>query len=138
MILRYAALRRHPEVFRSLTGLGLAAFTDLVADVLPGHAVRERERLQRPTRRRACGAGHPFVLDPRDQLLLAVVWLRVYPTHAVLGYLLGVSDSTVTRTLARWLPLLAAAGGRPCACLTLAGSTAASSTRCWRTPPPWR
>lgn len=28
----------------------------------------------------------------------------------MLGYLFGVSDSTVTRTLARWLPLLAAAG----------------------------
>lgn len=110
MILRYAALRCHPDVFRRLTGLGLAACTDLVADLLPGHAVRERQRLQRPARRRACGAGHPFVLAPRDQLLLAVVWLRVYPTHEVLGYLFGVSDTTVSRTSARWLPLLEAAG----------------------------
>jgi hypothetical protein len=42
--------------------------------------------------------------------LLSVVWLRVYPVHEVLGYLFGVSDSTVSRYLDRTVPLLAAAG----------------------------
>jgi hypothetical protein len=46
----------------------------------------------------------------RDQLLLALVWLRIYPTHEVLGFLFGVSDSTVSRLVHRWLPLLAQAG----------------------------
>ncbi len=110
MILRYARLSRHPRVFLSLTGLRIAMFEALVADLLPGYAVAEQARLQRPARRRARGAGHPFALAPRDQLLLAVVWLRAYPTHEVLGYLFGVSDTTVTRTIARWLPLLEAAG----------------------------
>jgi hypothetical protein len=49
-------------------------------------------------------------LAPRDQILLAVVWLRQYPTNEVLGFLFGVSDSTVSRILARVVPLLAAAG----------------------------
>jgi len=110
MILRYARLSRQPAVFVSLTGLRVPAFAALVADLLPRSAASERDRLQRPTRQRASGAGHPFALAPRDQLLLAVVWLRVYPTHEVLGYLFGVSDTTVTRTIARWLPLLEAAG----------------------------
>src|SRR5689334_15292330 len=110
MILRYAHLGRHPSVFRSMTGLRVAEFDALVADLLPAYAAGERARLQRPARRRAIGAGHPFALAPRDQLLLAVVWLRVYPTHEVLGYLFGVSDTTVTRLLACWLPLLEAAG----------------------------
>jgi len=110
MILRYVHLSRHPGVFLSLTGLRVAAFDALVADLLPGHATREQARLQRPTRQRAIGAGHPFALRPRDQLLLTVVWLRVYPIHEVLGYLFGVSDTTVTRLIARWLPLLEAAG----------------------------
>ena len=39
-----------------------------------------------------------------------MVWLRVYPTHEVLGYLFGVSDSTVSRTIGRILPLLEQAG----------------------------
>jgi len=110
VILRYAHLSRHPGVFLRLTGLRVLEFDTLVADLLPAYAVGERDRLQRPTRRRAIGAGHPFALAPRDQLLLAVVWLRVYPTHEVLGYLFGVSDTTVTRLLACWLPLLEAAG----------------------------
>jgi DDE superfamily endonuclease/Helix-turn-helix of DDE superfamily endonuclease len=110
MILRYTHLCRHPGVFVSLTGLRGGEFDTLVADLLPQHAVRERDRLQRPTRRRAVGAGHPFALHPRAQLLLTIVWLRGYPTHEVLGYLFGVSDTAVTRTLARWLPLLEAAG----------------------------
>lgn len=110
MILRYAHLSRSPGVFLSLTGLRVAEFDALVADVLPAHTAGERARLQRPARQRAIGAGHPFALRPRDQLLLAVVWLRQYPIHEVLGYLFGVSDTTATRTIARWLPLLEAAG----------------------------
>ncbi len=110
MLLRYAHLSRHPAVFLSLTGLRVTEFDALVADLLPGYAASEQGRLQRPARQRAIGAGHPFALRPRDRLLLAVVWLRRYPTHEVLGYLFGVSDTTVTRALARWLPLLEAAG----------------------------
>jgi hypothetical protein len=110
MILRYARLSGQPGVLRRLTGLRVAEFDTLVADLLPAYAVGERDRLPRPGRRRAIGAGHPFALAPRDQLLLAVVWLRVYPTHEVLGSLFGVSDTTVTRLLACWLPLLEAAG----------------------------
>jgi DDE superfamily endonuclease/Helix-turn-helix of DDE superfamily endonuclease len=54
--------------------------------------------------------GHPFTLQVRDQILLAVLWLRIYPTNEVLGYLFGVSDSTVSRTIARVVPLLEQAG----------------------------
>src|SRR5215203_1267244 len=41
-----------------------------------------------------------------DHLLVTLVWLRRYPTHAVLGWLFGVSDSTTVRIVARPLPLL--------------------------------
>jgi hypothetical protein len=43
-------------------------------------------------------------------MLLVVVWLRVYPTHEVLGYLFGVSDTAVLTTLKRLLPLFERAG----------------------------
>jgi len=110
MILRYVHLSRHPAAFLSLTGLRVPEFDALVADLRPAHAASEQDRLARPGRRRAIGAGHPFELRPRDQVLLTVVWLRQYPIHEVLGYLFGVSDTTAGRTLARWLPLLDAAG----------------------------
>ena len=46
----------------------------------------------------------------RDQILLTVVWLRQYPIQEVLGYLFGVSDSTVSRVIQRVLPRLEQAG----------------------------
>jgi IS5 family transposase len=110
MIARLDRLRKHPSVFRSLTGVPVGVFGDLAADVLPTLADAEFTRRSRPGRERAVGAGHPFGLGPADQVLLAVVWLRVYPTHAVLGYLFGVSASAARRTLGRVLPVLAKAG----------------------------
>jgi DDE superfamily endonuclease/Helix-turn-helix of DDE superfamily endonuclease len=110
MILRYAHLSRRPAVFKALTGLRVETFAILEADLLARFADAEYERLARPDRVRAVGAGGQPALRPRDQLLLTVVWLRRYPTNEVLGYLFGVSDSTASRVIARWLPLLEAAG----------------------------
>ena len=110
MILRYHYLTRHPAVFRAMTGLTVAELVALAADVLPAYAVAERDRLARPARRRAVGGGRAFGLAPRDRLLLAVVWLRRYPTNLVLGYLFGVSEPTARRAVGRLVPLLEAAG----------------------------
>jgi hypothetical protein len=110
MILRYTNLATYPRVFRAVTGLSVAEFATLLHDVTPLYQAAEQARHTRPTRHRAIGAGHPFELAPRDQLLLVVVWLRLYPIHEVLGFLFGVSDSTVSRLKSRWLPVLAHAG----------------------------
>ncbi len=118
MIARYQHLRRYPQVFLAMTGLRVAEFDRLAQDVLPRYAQAETQRHQAiplprgasRARRRAIGAGHPFTLARRDHLLLTVIWLRLYPTNEVLAYLFGISDSTVSRLLARLLPLLAAAG----------------------------
>jgi hypothetical protein len=110
MILRYAHLSRHPGVFHAMTGLAVAAFDDLLADLLPACVTAKQQRLTRPNRRRAIGGGRHDDLCWTNQILLTVIWLRTYPTNEVLAYLLGVSDSTVSRVLARILPLLEAAG----------------------------
>jgi hypothetical protein len=110
MMLRYGRLSRHRVAFRAMTGVDVGEFDALYADFAPRFAAAERRRLSRPDRRRAIGAGHPFELDARDQLLVAVVWLRRYPIHAVLGYLFGVDETTALRTVHRVLPLLEAAG----------------------------
>jgi DDE superfamily endonuclease/Helix-turn-helix of DDE superfamily endonuclease len=110
MIARLEHLRRHPAVFRHLTGLALELFDQLAADLRPAWHTAESARLARPGRRRAIGAGHPFALGFADQLLLTVVWLRHYPTQEVLGYLFGVSDTAALRAVGRCLPLLEQAG----------------------------
>lgn len=110
MILRYDYLSRHPAVFQHMTGLRLAEFGDLLPDVLPRFVAAAQQRLARPTRKRAPGGGRQADLAPRDQVLMAIVWLRQYPTNEVLGFLFGVSDSTVSRILTRLVPLLEASG----------------------------
>lgn len=110
MICQYAYLSQYPTVFRKMTGLWLPAFADLVADLLPQMAAAHQQRLARPDRRRAPGAGRPQELTLTDQILMTVLWLRQYPTHAVLGFLFGVSESTAARVIHRVLPLLEAAG----------------------------
>jgi hypothetical protein len=106
MIAQYEYLQRHPAVFRAMTGLTLAEFALLLGRFAPAYAGAEHQRHARPARQRAVGAGPPFHLDPRDQLLVTLVWLRRYPTHEVLAWLFGVSDSTTVRIVARLVPLL--------------------------------
>ncbi len=114
MILRFEHLSKHPAVFRTMTGLSLSQWGELLGDVLPRHARARRERLlgalPEQKRQRAFGGGQQGALCPTDQVLLAVVWLRQYPTNEVLGYLFGVSDSSVSRLVERTVPLLEAAG----------------------------
>src|SRR5664279_3497554 len=110
MIMRYEHLKRYPSVFKSVTGLTIAEFDGLWTEVVPRLVEAEWARLERVNRQRAIGAGHPFELEERDQILMGVVWLRVYPVYEVLGYLFGVSDTTAGRTVKRVVSLLAAAG----------------------------
>ena len=110
MIARFHRLSRSPVVFKAMTGLSLAEFRALEIDFAPRFEQAEAARLTRPGRRRAIGAGHPFELPRRDQLLLTVVWLRRYPINAVLGYLFGIEETTALRTVRRVLPVLEAAG----------------------------
>src|SRR3954465_10761062 len=110
MIARLDNLRTHPSVFRHLTGLTVPAFDALAADVVPAVEAAHRTSLDRPDRQRAIGAGGEFGLTTADQVLLAVIWLRQYPTQEVLGFLFGVSDSTALRAVRRCLPVVERAG----------------------------
>jgi DDE superfamily endonuclease/Helix-turn-helix of DDE superfamily endonuclease len=110
MLLRADRLRRQPTVFKAMTGLTVAEFDELVDDLWRPFRAAERARRERPGRKHAVGAGHPFSLAPQEQMLLTVIWLRLYPTMEVLGFLFGVSDTTALRAVGRVLPLLEAAG----------------------------
>jgi DDE superfamily endonuclease/Helix-turn-helix of DDE superfamily endonuclease len=113
MIVSEARLRKVPAAFRAMTGLSSGEFEDLAQELVPMIAMAVeagREHRRGRASRRAAGGGHPFALSFREQLLLVVIWLRVYPTSPVLGFLFGVSHPTVLRTIALVLPLLEQAG----------------------------
>jgi hypothetical protein len=89
-MLSYADLCRHPAAFPSLTGMTRPEF-DTLADQFERASQQNRDR-SATTRRcgtprcNAPGAGRPHDHAPRDRLLMALVWLRAYPTYEVLGF----------------------------------------------------
>ena len=93
-----------------MTGLTLKLFGEVERDVEPRFSEAEIKRLSRPDRIRGLGGGREQELSIRDQILMTIVWLRCYPKQDVLGYLFGVSESSVSRVLNRVLPLLEASG----------------------------
>ena len=105
MIARLDSLRKHPVVFEHLTGLTVAAFDELAAEVVPAIEAAHRRTLDRPDRQRAVGGGDNFDLTAADQLPLTVIGLRQYPTNEALGFLFGMSDSTASRARARCVPV---------------------------------
>jgi len=89
----YETLTRYPSAFRSLTGMAPAEFDHLLTTFRAAHDRHRRHR--RTTRRgqprqRAAGAGHPHRHDDRHRLLMALVWLRIYPTYELLGFFFGL------------------------------------------------
>src|SRR5262245_66487234 len=89
----YESLSRCPNAFQSLTGMTPADFEHLLTDFTA--AQQRRHAQSRTTRRgqprqRTAGAGHPHRHDVRHRLLMALVWLRVYPTYELLGFFFGL------------------------------------------------
>jgi hypothetical protein len=89
----YESLSRYPGAFRSLTGMTPAEFESLQTAF---RAAQQRLGAQQTTtrhgkpRRRAPGAGHPHRHDDRHRLLMALLWLRVYPPYELLGFFFGL------------------------------------------------
>ena len=96
-MITYHRLTQTPKAFPALTGLTRAEFDRLFGEyAAAADAHRDaRTHTRRGSRRlvRAAGAGHPHDLDPKTRLLLALVWLRVYPTYELLGWLFGLDKS---------------------------------------------
>lgn len=105
--MKLSALRQHPMIFRRLTGLTVEKFETLLEHVMLLFEAAEQQRLSRPHRQRAIGAGRPYALVLGEALVLVLMYYRLYVTHAFLGLLFDVSESTVCRRLQQIEPLLA-------------------------------
>lgn len=106
MNLTYASLCRHAKPFQAWSGVSVAEFDELYRRFEPAWTQAETARLQARPRQRAMGGGGDYRLDLETRLLMVLVWLRHYLTGETLGYLFGVNQSTVSRTLTRLLPVL--------------------------------
>jgi hypothetical protein len=110
MIIRYAELKKKPSVLKGFAGVTAAEFEELEAKAAPIWQENEDQRLDRPDRQRAIGGGRHKSLPFREQLLLTLIWLRLYLVLEALGYLFGVDKSSASRYTNAVLPVLRQVG----------------------------
>jgi hypothetical protein len=109
-MLRLEHLTAKPRACLSLTGHTPDQVEALYQAFAPAYqrhrgAARTTRREQRP-RRRAPGGGAQYTLGLRDRLLLALVWLKVYPTYEVLGFFFGLDQGNAYRNCREVLDVL--------------------------------
>lgn len=96
-MLTYDRLAKTAKAFPALTGLTRDEFDRLfgafeeAADAHRAASTHTKRGSQK--RMRAAGAGRRHTLGARTRLLLALVWLRVYPSYELLGWLFGLDKS---------------------------------------------
>jgi hypothetical protein len=105
-MITYEEVKQKPEAFRSLTGLSVEEFEELLYEIELVYEEAEEKRLERPERPRRRGAGNRFCLSLSNRLLLTLTWLRIYVTYEVLGLMFGLHKSNVSRNLQQLLPLV--------------------------------
>jgi len=113
-MLTYETLSARPGAFQSMTGLSVSAFDDLYAEFAPAHALRLAQtptKRHRQSRKHAAGGGRRHRHSLRDRLLLALVWLRIYPTLEVLGFFFSLDKTNAEDNLKDALATLDAMTG---------------------------
>ena len=106
-MINVAKLRRKPRHFQAFTGLTVAQFDQLLAEVVWAYEAAVQQRRCRLDRHRQPGAGRPFALTLPDRLLMGLLYLRLYVGQNLLSYLFDLDQSNVSRELsARLLPVL--------------------------------
>jgi IS5 family transposase len=105
-MLNVQKLRKRPQHFVRFTGLTISQFDRLLGQLSRAYADCNARRLARPDRQRRVGGGSRFRLLLADRTLLSLVFLRLYLTNDLLGYLFGLDASNISRNLRILLPLL--------------------------------
>lgn len=102
--MRVEQLKKRPKHFQNFTGLSISEFEEIV------EAVRERleEGKKKPTRtrKRAVGGGRKPVLEIEEQVVVLLMYYRLYVTQILLGYLFALDDSNVSRLITKLRPIL--------------------------------
>jgi len=108
-MLSYEELCRHPSAFPALTGLTRREFDALLPRFRRAEAdlrARSSRTRQGAPRARSPGAGRPFAHAACDRLLMALLWLRVYPTYEVLGFFFALHKRNAQLNVRRALEAL--------------------------------
>jgi len=99
-------LRKKEDTFQAFVGLTVREFDELLTVIEPLYTERRIGLLSRENRQRALGAGRPDSLTVEQKLIMVLMYLRLYVTQTLLGFLFDVDETTVGRELKRMLPIL--------------------------------
>jgi len=105
-MLNYAILSKHPEHFKTFTGLTTQEFNTLNQQIAQQYPAYEHNRLTKTNRKRAIGAGHPYKLDLTNRLLMLFLYYRLYTSSTLIGYLFGLDQTNALRNIRNLEPLL--------------------------------
>jgi len=106
-MLRFAKLADRPRTLYRMTGLTAEQFSLLSNRLKPIWKEAERERLSRPDRQRAIGAGRLYALSRmEDKLLALLMFYRFYLTDELMGWIVSLDKSNVCRLRNKLQPLL--------------------------------
>jgi DDE superfamily endonuclease/Helix-turn-helix of DDE superfamily endonuclease len=79
----------------------------LVTELKPVYAKLQKERLKKANRQRKAGGGRKFELGMEERVLLTLMYLRLYVSQTLLGYMFDLDDSNVSREInERMMPSL--------------------------------
>lgn len=102
-MITYQNASRRPAAFTSMFGFSVAAFEVLYTEFETAHAQRLSQqdvtRKRGTPRQRQAGAGRKFRHALRERLLLALFWLRTYPTLELLGFFFDLDKTSAEDNL---------------------------------------
>ncbi len=102
--MKASRLKRKPKQLDNFTGLSVEQFDGLCEAIrqrLAGQSGSEGREGQR-----APGGGRKAALSVEDQILVVLMYYRLYLTQLLLGYLFNLDDSNVSRLINKLRPVL--------------------------------
>jgi hypothetical protein len=106
-MLTFKKLINKPKKLKQFSSLSPEQFSLLVERLSPLWQEAEKQRLDRPTRKRGIGAGRRYKVETmEDKLLLVLMHYRFYTTHDLLGLIFDIDASNVSRMVTKMRPLL--------------------------------
>lgn len=97
-------LKRKGKHLYNFTGLSVEQFEEL-CEAVEAELAEVKTKSGQP-RQRAVGGGRKANLSLEDQVLTVLMYYRLYITQVLLGYLVGLDDSNVSRLIAKLRPIL--------------------------------
>jgi len=90
----------------------------------------EKQRKTHDNRKRDIGAGHPYKFQSlEDKVLIVLLYYKLYPTQELLGMIVGLDQTNISRLLKKMLPLIEKAADPQLATYLEEAKQAASSIK---------